>query len=463
MNAQTGVESFVSRARREALVGIAGKIILALLPLSALTAGIVPCGGVHEAVAGTAEDRVSTRVASLADPALEGRASGSAGIATARKLVLAWMEEAGLEPAGSDGSWFQTFRAGDLPAGVSPRTEGVHLPEGSGWDSVEFTNIVSILPGTESAGATGAAGGAVRESVVFGAHLDHLGVGPDHAVFTGADDNASGVVALIEAARQLKADGPYGRDIVFVVFDGEESGELGSRYYVAHPTRPIAGIEAMINLDTVGRMDGRGLLALGSGTALELEETLRGINLGYGFDLGLPEKGPFASDQVPFFEAGVPVVHFTTGPNLDYHRVGDTADKIATTELTELSEFVAELVAHLADKEERLSFVPPGAAQAEKMAPAAGSAPRRVSLGTIPDFARESGGVLLSGVIPESPAEKAGLRKGDVLVEMDGTPVDNLGDFSGILKSHQPGDEVSVVVLRGEEKIQAVVTLVERK
>jgi membrane-associated protease RseP (regulator of RpoE activity) len=219
----------------------------------------------------------------------------------------------------------------------------------------------------------------------------------------------------------------------------------------------------MINLDTVGRMTERGLLALGSGTALELQETLRGINIGYGFELGIPDKGPFASDHVPFFEAGVPVVHFTTGPNLDYHRASDTADKIATAELVEFSEFVAELVGHLADREDRLTYVPPGAAEAEKMAPAPGSAPRRVSLGTIPDFSRESGGVLLSGVMPESPADKAGLRKGDVLVEMDGTPVDNLGDFSGILKAHQPGDEVGVVVLRGEARITANVTLVERK
>ena len=132
-------------------------------------------------------------------------------------------------------------------------------------------------------------------------------------------------------------------------------------------------------------------------------------------------------------------------------------------ELAEVGQFAAELAGYLADSETRFTFVPPGADKIAASAPAPGSAPRRVSLGTIPDFARESGGVLLSGVVPGSPAEKAGLQKGDVLVEMDGVEVDNLGDFSGVLKSHQPGDEVEVVVLRGEERVRAKVALVERK
>ncbi|MCA9757843.1 MAG: M20/M25/M40 family metallo-hydrolase [Candidatus Eisenbacteria bacterium] len=419
---------------------------------------ILACTSVSNARADAAESRVQERIATLASPELGGRAPGSPGLESARKAVLEWMKSAGLEAGGEGGSWEQTFGPKDLPHGATLRTEEAHLPKGASWDDVEFVNLVGVLPGK---GGSGAHGGA--ESVVIGAHLDHLGTNDGGEVFTGADDNASGVVALLEAAEQLADDGPFDRDIVFVIFDGEECGLLGSRYYVAHPVRPVQNVQAMINLDTVGRMKDRGLLALGVGSALEMADAIRGINLGYEFELGLPEKGPFASDQVPFYEAGVPVVHFTTGPNLDYHHPTDTADKVTIPELAEVGQFAAELAGYLADSETRFTFVPPGADKIAASAPAPGSAPRRVSLGTIPDFARESGGVLLSGVVPGSPAEKAGLQKGDVLVEMDGVEVDNLGDFSGVLKSHQPGDEVEVVVLRGEERVRAKVALVERK
>ncbi|MEZ4650245.1 MAG: M20/M25/M40 family metallo-hydrolase [Candidatus Eisenbacteria bacterium] len=428
------------------------------LTVALATTAMVAFASALPALAGPAESRVEQRITTLASPDLGGRAVGSEGLESARKSVLEWMKSAGLEP-GMDGSWEQTFRATDLPHGVTLRTEEAHLPKGASWEEVEFVNLVGVLPG--KGGATTHGGG--RESVVIGAHLDHLGTDGEGKVFTGADDNASGVVALLEAAAQLEKDGPFDRDIIFVVFDGEECGLAGSRYYVAHPARPVQNIQAMINLDTVGRMQERGLLALGVGSALEMADAVRGINLGYEFELGLPDKGPFASDQVPFFEAGVPVVHFTTGPNLDYHHATDTADKVTVSELAEVGQFAAELAGYLADSETRLTFVPPGADKIAAAAPAPGSAPRRVSLGTIPDFARESGGVLLSGVVPGSPAEKAGLLKGDVLVEMDGVEVDNLGDFSGILKSHQPGDEVEVVVVRGEEKVRAKVALVERK
>lgn len=426
--------------------------------LSALLAGGSLLFGAAASWADAAPDRLETRVASLADPARGGRAPGSSGLAAARAEVQAWMEEAGLAPAAPGGGWTQSFRVADLPPGVAPRGEGIFLEDGAGWDSIELVNLVGRLPAETATGAT-----TPRGAILVGAHLDHLGTGPEGQVYTGADDNASGVAALLEVAELLRGETGLQRDVIFVVFDGEEAGQLGSRYAVAHPPVPIAQTEAMINLDTIGRLEERRLFALGAGSALELTATLEGINLGFGFDLETPEKGPFASDQVPYFEAGVPVVHFTTGPNLDYHSATDTAEKVDAEGLSEIAAYVAELVVHLAGAEEPLTFVPPGAAAMEAAAPPPGSAPRRVSLGTIPDFARESGGVLLSGVVPGSPAEQVDLRQGDLLIEMGGAPVDNLGDFSEILKAYQPGDEVEVVVRRGEETLRKTVTLVERK
>jgi len=190
-----------------------------------------------------------------------------------------------------------------------------------------------------------------------------------------------------------------------------------------------------------------------------------GVNLAYKFDLAKLQSGPFAADQVPFVERGIPSLHLFTGPNPDYHRASDTEEKINYDGLSEITEFVSELAMFLADDEEPVTFVPLGA---DRVAPAsastsADSKPRRVSLGTIPDFTRESGGVLLSGVMPGSPAANAGLEKGDILISLGEMEIDNLGDLSAALKSHQPGDEVQVAVLRGEETITKSVKLVERK
>lgn len=239
---------------------------------------------------------------------------------------------------------------------------------------------------------------------------------------------------------------------------------LGSQWYVEHPVTPLESTIAMINLDTVGRMEGRRLLILSSFSALELPKALRGVNLGSGLDLATPEKGPIGSDHVAFLSKGVPAVHFFTGPNADYHRTTDTADKINYTGMGEIVAFASETVRFLADRDRPLTFVPPGA---DKVGvPSAGAqpaTPRRVSLGTIPDMTFQGEGVLISGVMPGSPAEQVGLQKGDRIVGVDGEKVSGLEDFSGILKGHKPGDAIRIRFIRDEQERTIEATLVERK
>lgn len=362
----------------------------------------------------------------------EGRGAGSPALEKAGQWVRDALHDAGLEPA-FQGSFEQAFDA---------KADG---------HSYRFVNIGGVLRGTDPAAG----------AIVIGAHYDHLGRDASGAVYPGADDNASGVAVLVEIARALRAQGEHRRDIVFLGFAGEELGTLGSLHYVSAPARPLGSTMAMLNLDAVGRMDGRKLYVFGAGSALEWSEIVKSVNLSAGFDLGMPEEGPFASDQVPFFERGIPVLHLCTGPNVDYHRATDTADKLNYAEMASIVDFSAELAGFLADRPERLSFVPKGARKAEP-AMASGS-PRRVSLGTIPDFARESGGVLLTGVMPGSPAEAAGFLKGDIVVALGDAPIDNLADLSAALKSHQPGDTVRVVAQRGTERLERRVGLVERK
>jgi hypothetical protein len=220
----------------------------------------------------------------------------------------------------------------------------------------------------------------------------------------------------------------------------------------------------MINLDTVGRIVDRRLFVFSTRSGAELPRALEGVNLGFGFDLAMPEKGPFASDQAPFLEKSVPALHLFTGPNEDYHRTTDRAAKLDYNGLSEIASFTAELVRFLADRDRPVTFVQQDAGKTMQPAsPHAGSS-RRVSLGTIPDFSDDQGGgVLVSGVLPGSPAEKVGILKGDRVVGVDDEKIVTLEDYSIALKARKPGDKIRVTFLRDgkEQSVEAV--LVERK
>jgi hypothetical protein len=217
----------------------------------------------------------------------------------------------------------------------------------------------------------------------------------------------------------------------------------------------------MINLDTVGRIEGDRVIVFGTGTAEEFSGILRGVNHASGFDLAMNADGGGASDHAPFFERGVPALHFFSGAKPEYHRPGDDAALVDPEGIDRLAAYVAELVLHLAGEETPLTFVPAGV---ERMAAAApGTTKRRVSFGSIPDFARESGGVLLSGVMPGSPAESAGLVTGDLLVEVAGSGIDTIQDFQAVLAARAPGDTVTVRFVRDGQERSVPVVLAERR
>jgi membrane-associated protease RseP (regulator of RpoE activity) len=280
-------------------------------------------------------------------------------------------------------------------------------------------------------------------------------------VFPGADDNAAGIAALLLVAQELAAEKELARSVVFVAFEGEEIGLLGSRAFVDKPPMPLDRCAAMINFDTVGRMEGKRLIVFGAETGEEFGAILRGVASAFDLELALNTGGAWASDHTPFFERGVPVLHAFTGANPDYHRPTDTSDKLNLQGIVEISDYFVELVLHLATAERRPTFVPAGA---ESAAAGMRSAPkRRVSLGTIPDFAQGSGGVKLQGVMPKSAAEEAGLRAGDVIVGIDGGAIDTIEDFQAALAAHAPGDTIAVRYLRSGMPGEVDVTLRERQ
>jgi hypothetical protein len=379
-------------------------------------------------------DALRRDVQTLAAEAFEGRGLGTEGLDRALEYLEGRFREVGLRPLGTKG-YRQSF---------------------SGPEGVTLVNLVGVI-GDPS----------VERHVVMGAHYDHLGYGKsgeaNHGTLhPGADDNASGVAALLECARKLSEEGSAS-PVVVIAFAAEEQGLLGSAHYVKQPALPLESCTGMINLDTVGRLFDGSLTIFGSSTASELGHVLRGVNYGFRFQLDLPEQDPGGSDQVSFVQRGVPALQIFSGAHADYHRPGDTPDKIDFAGLERIAAFASELVLYLADRNEALTFLPPGAEKAAAQAPPSRGGGRRVSFGSIPDFNHEGAGVLLSGVIPGSPAAKAGLQEGDLLVEFAGVGVEDLRSFSDILKGLSPGDQVDVVFERGGERHTTTVTVVERK
>jgi hypothetical protein len=302
-----------------------------------------------------------------------------------------------------------------------------------------------------------------QQSVVIGAHYDHLGLGwPETRdknpgkIHPGADDNASGVAVLVELARLLAAGPRPDRTIVFVAFTGEEAGRRGSKYYAAHekpyPARNCIG---MVNLDTVGRLGKNKLLVLGAGSAKEWPHIFRGAGFVTGVDIELVSEDLDSSDQKSFQEAGVPAVQLFSGPNLDYHRSTDIADKIDADGLVKVASVAREAIEYLSGREEPLTISSTGGS-----AGASTKGPRKAGFGTIPDFAYQGKGLRISGVVPGSPAETSGMKEGDIIVRVNSTPINGLKDFSDILKTLNPGDKISIIFLR-EGKENAVVSEVQ--
>lgn len=431
-------------------VSFAGGLFVATAVVTAafLTATQVAIAHAQSAgkVPASAEAHMRKAIESLCASDKDGRGPGSKGLMSARDYITESFHRVGLTPAGDGGTIVQAF----TPTPTDIRGT-FSLPEGKEWGKITLENIVGLLPGTAKD----------APCIVICAHYDHLGQAATLDDYPGADDNASGVAVLLELAAQMREEGPFRNTVVFAAFSGEEEGTLGAKHYLAHPACPLERTLAVVNLDEVGRMDGKKLLVLGTASAVEFPEIVKGVNLGAGLDLVTPEAAPFSSDQVPFYEKGIPALHLFTGPNADYHRITDTPDKLNYPGLVAVLDFARETAIFLAEREGRLSFVPPGAG---KVAPIVSSGPpRRTGMGTIPDFGRESGGVLLIGTTPGSPAERAGLTKGDIIVSISGMPIDNLADLSAALKAHQPGDTVEVVFKRGNEEQRLRVGVVERK
>lgn len=358
---------------------------------------------------------------------------------------------------------------------------------------VEAANVVGILDGSDPT--------LKNEVVVIGAHYDHLGRGGEGSlapkegeIHHGADDNASGVAGVLELARSFSARSPRPRrTIVFIAFSGEEEGLLGSNYYVNHPIVPLANTVAMINMDMIGRMKDNKLIVGGVGTAREWRSAIEAQNLFQGmtvtaaggvrtpaaagvsivvaangetivtsdsakqFVLALSEDGYGPSDHSSFYAKQIPVLFFWTGTHEDYHKPSDTADKINYADEARMLNFVAHLVHDINSNDKRPAYT---VAKSESTGRSTGF---RVYLGTIPNYADSSDGLLLDGVRDDSPAAKAGIKAGDKIVKLAGRDVKNVYDYTYALGEMKAGQEYEVELLRGGERLTVKITPAARK
>ncbi len=380
----------------------------------------------------------------LASEDRAGRGLGTKEINDAAEYIRSSMESAGLEPGGDNGTWFQRFT----------------VPEGPAGTPVEAVNVVGVLPGSRADWGD--------QSLVLSAHYDHLGRGwPDvhevdqGKVHPGADDNASGVAVLLELARNVVSEGGGSRNLVVVAFSAEENGRLGSRHYVENPRFPVQEVRGVINLDTVGRLFDGKIAIHGTGTADEWQHVFRGC----GFVTGIPSQnvsgGAEGSDQASFIDKGIPGVQIFTGAHEDYHRPSDTVDKVDGAGLVKVATFIKESVTYMLEREAPLTVrIESPSTRQETATHAAGG--RRVSFGTVPDFAFQGDGVRIDSTVPDSPAARAGLVEGDILVALNGTDIADLRAFSQFLKTLEPGQEVEATVLRVGKRVSMKVVVQRR-
>jgi Zn-dependent M28 family amino/carboxypeptidase len=344
-------------------------------------------------------------------------------------------------------------------------------------------NVVGILEGSDPV--------LKSEYIVIGAHYDHLGRGGEGSgslaprsgeIHHGADDNASGTAGVIELARIFSAQKPkLKRSLVFIGFSGEEEGLLGSNYYVNHPLVPLANTVAMINMDMIGRMRDRKLSVGGIGTSQEWREIVRQANSSQSmsvtansgspspkrvplvvsangrpimtidpngaFELTLNEDGYGPSDHSSFYTKQIPVLFFFTGTHNDYHKPSDTFDKINYNDEARILSLVARIVRDVDGAPKRLSFT---TAKSDATPRTGGF---RVYLGTIPNYADSNTGLLLDGVRDDSPAAKAGLKAGDRITKIGNREVKNVYDYTSALGEMKAGQEYTVELMRGTEKL----------
>ncbi|TWT80919.1 Aminopeptidase YwaD precursor [Planctomycetes bacterium CA13] len=320
--------------------------------------------------------------------------------------------------------------------------------------NAKTANVIGELPGR---------GPLAEQTVVIGAHYDHVGMGGygslapgTVAIHNGADDNASGTVTMMAMAellsRRMEKMASH-RRVVLIAFTGEERGLFGSKYYVRHPRFPLASTVTMINLDMVGRLRDNELTIYGTGSGKGLSDIVDTLNTRYRFDLNKVDTGYGPSDHQSFYEAGIPVLFFFTGLHNDYHRPSDDFNKIDYGGLTRITDMVCDVAFQVATNPQRPIYT-----ETENNVPIRRqlTAFLGVKLNDLSDQ------MVLSGVTAGGPAEKAGLKAGDRLEQFGEQPVRTKTEVIDFLRRQSPGDSLTIQITRENQSLHITVRLEAR-
>ncbi len=317
-------------------------------------------------------------------------------------------------------------------------------------------NVVAILRGKDPL--------LKNEYVVIGAHYDHLGMGGPGsgsraldtiAVHYGADDNASGVAAVIDMAYKASMGKNNRRSIIFAAFGAEEMGLIGATAFTADPPADLARVVAMFNFDMVGRLDAenRSLSIGGTQTAIQSEEMINRLNPGFSLNLSPEGSGP--SDHAAFYMQNIPVFFISTGAHGDYHTPADVAEKINFEGLTDIVEYTWTLVQEVDIQEDALTFQESGSKSRRSR-----GGRFKVTLGVMPDFAgQEKSGLRIDAVTKGKPASQGGMQKGDIITAISGNPVGNIYDYMNRLNTLEEGQTISVDIIRQGKPMVLIVQL----
>ncbi|MBU3010849.1 M28 family peptidase [Polaribacter vadi] len=383
------------------------------------------------------ENRIKEDVTFLASDALEGRQTGTEGEKKAATFISKRFSELGLQEKGTQ-KYLQPFT---FKPKTNPHDEVKFNVNGDG--TITGNNVLGFIDNK------------AENTVIIGAHYDHLGFGGEgslyrdsiKAIHNGADDNASGVSVLLNLAAKLK-DKNKNNNYLFMAFSGEEMGLLGSNYFVKNPTIDNKKVSYMINMDMVGRMKKDSSLAVyGTGTSPIFKQILKSHN--DNFKLIQQESGVGPSDHTSFYLADIPVLHFFTGQHEDYHKPGDDSEKLNYDGMYLISDYIFNIISDL-DDNGKLAF--------RKTKNESESTPRfKVGLGVIPDYLFDGKGMRIDGVSEDKPAQKAGLKKGDIVIKLGDSTVTNMMSYMRALSVFEKGNSTKVIVKRGENEVEKII------
>jgi aminopeptidase YwaD len=293
-------------------------------------------------------------------------------------------------------------------------------------------------------------------TVVLGAHFDHLGYGEDgnsmlrngeKLIHNGADDNASGTAALIELAKILKKSKAKQQNYLFIAFSGEELGLFGSKYFVEHPTINLPAVNYMINMDMVGRLNdsSKTITVGGYGTSPSWSGLLSGIKKS-PFNIRIDSSGTGPSDHTSFYRKDIPVLFFFTGLHTDYHKPGDDAEKINYNGELQIVRYIQAVV----ERSQPLGKLAFTKTREQQM----GTSTRfSVTMGIMPDYTFSGAGVRVDGVTEGRPAQKAGIKAGDIVTQLGDYKINSVESYMQGLGKFKKGDATKVKIKRGAEEL----------